>query len=134
MKVDAEQGTFKMRRYHFGDESFALPLHSVRFDPDCPYEISIETLMADQPLSPSKDDKSSTRRSRSSRRPTPHYSPKGIPSTQRVRPSSSMDGTSSSCRRVASKSLRMPRSWELILPSECGMCEGDDEKEIGGMI
>ncbi|MED6140554.1 hypothetical protein PIB30_094275, partial [Stylosanthes scabra] len=54
-------------------------------------------------------------------------------STQRVTFSSSTMGTSSSRRRVASKTLRMPRSWELIPPFEGWMCEGDDEKEIGGM-
>ncbi|MED6108776.1 hypothetical protein PIB30_027326 [Stylosanthes scabra] len=36
MKADAELGTFKIRRYHFDDESFVHPLHSVRFDPDRP--------------------------------------------------------------------------------------------------
>ncbi|MED6108986.1 hypothetical protein PIB30_029327 [Stylosanthes scabra] len=124
MKADMELGTFNIKRYHFGDESFVHPLHSVRFDPDCLYEIPIEALMADQPLSSSEDGKS---------HPTPHYSPKGLSSAQRVRSSSSAKGTSSSRRRVASKTSRMPRSWELIPPSEGWMCEGDDEKEIGGM-
>ncbi|MED6222254.1 hypothetical protein PIB30_062522 [Stylosanthes scabra] len=57
-KANAELGTFKI---------------SVRFDPDRPYEI----------LSSTKDKKSSTRRSSSSRRPTPHYSPRSIPVAQR---------------------------------------------------
>ncbi|MED6140791.1 hypothetical protein PIB30_096880 [Stylosanthes scabra] len=35
-RADAELGTFKIRRYHFDNESFVHPLHSVRFDPDCP--------------------------------------------------------------------------------------------------
>ncbi|MED6198243.1 hypothetical protein PIB30_064298 [Stylosanthes scabra] len=48
MKAYAELGTFKIRRYHFDDESFLHPLHSVRFDPDHPYEIPIEALMADK--------------------------------------------------------------------------------------
>ncbi|MED6124272.1 hypothetical protein PIB30_057384 [Stylosanthes scabra] len=109
MKADAELETFKIRRYHFDDESFIHPHHNVKFDPDRPYEISIEALMADKILSSSKDEKSSTGRSRSSRRPTPHYSPRGIPS------------------------LRKPRSSELIPPSEGWMCDGDDEKEIEGM-
>ncbi|MED6123375.1 hypothetical protein PIB30_048607 [Stylosanthes scabra] len=82
MKADAELGTFNIRHYHFGDESFVHPLHSVRFDPNRPYEIPIEALVVDQPLSFSGDGKSSTRRSRSSRRPTPHYSPKGMSSAQ----------------------------------------------------
>ncbi|MED6184681.1 hypothetical protein PIB30_049829 [Stylosanthes scabra] len=76
MKADAELGTFKIRRYHYDDESFVHPLHSVQFDPDRPYEIPIEALMADKTLSASKDEKSSTERPHSSRRPTPHYSPR----------------------------------------------------------
>ncbi|MED6210609.1 hypothetical protein PIB30_065717, partial [Stylosanthes scabra] len=36
--------------------------------------------------------------------------------------------------QVASKTLSMPKSWELISPSEGWMCEGDEvEKEIRGM-
>ncbi|MED6163615.1 hypothetical protein PIB30_081666 [Stylosanthes scabra] len=73
-------------------------------------------------------------RSRSSRRPTPLDSPKGMSSTHRVPSSSSTKGTSSSRCRVASKTLRMRKSWELILPPKGWMCEGDEEeKEIGGM-
>ncbi|MED6122356.1 hypothetical protein PIB30_039028 [Stylosanthes scabra] len=85
-KADAELGTFKIRRYHFDYESFVHPLHSVRFDPDRPYEIPIEALMADQPLSSSRSGKSSARGSHPSRRssPTPCYSPGEISSTQRV--------------------------------------------------
>ncbi|MED6123789.1 hypothetical protein PIB30_052727 [Stylosanthes scabra] len=134
MKADVELETFKIRRYHFDGESFVHPLHSVMFDPDRPYEIPIEALMADQSLSSCEDGKSSTRRSRSSRHPTLHYSPREISSTQRVPSSSSTKGTSSSRRRAASKTLRMPKSWELIMPFEGWMCEGDEEeKEIGGM-
>ncbi|MED6219861.1 hypothetical protein PIB30_039711 [Stylosanthes scabra] len=140
-KADAELGTFKIRRYHFDDESFVHPLHSVRFNPDRPYEIPIEMLMADKVLSSSKDEKSSTRRSHSSRRPrshssrrpTPQYSLRGMPSTQRVCSTSSVKGTSSFRYGMASSSLRKPRSWELIPSSEGWMCEGDDEKGIGGM-
>ncbi|MED6210420.1 hypothetical protein PIB30_063964 [Stylosanthes scabra] len=99
MKADAELGTFKIRRYHFDDESFVHPLHSVRFDPDRPYEIPIEALMADKILSTSKSDKSSAKRQRS----------------------------------TASSSVRKPRSWELIPPSEGWTCEADDEKKTGGM-
>ncbi|MED6223733.1 hypothetical protein PIB30_076983 [Stylosanthes scabra] len=49
-------------------------------------------------------------------------------STQRAPSSLSTKGTSSSCHRVASKTLRMLRSWELIPPSECWMYEGDEEE------
>ncbi|MED6183296.1 hypothetical protein PIB30_036562 [Stylosanthes scabra] len=126
MNVDAELGTFKIRRYHFDDESFVHLLHSVRFDPDCPYEIPIEALMADKILSSSKGEKSSTGTSRSSRRPTPHYSPRRMLVAQRERSTSSVKG-------VPLCSLRKPRSWELIPPSEGWMCDADDKKEIGGM-
>ncbi|MED6143992.1 hypothetical protein PIB30_011237 [Stylosanthes scabra] len=133
MKADAELGTFKIRRYHFDDESFVHPLHSVRFDPDRPYEILIEALMADKILSSSKDEKSSTRRSSSSRRPTPHYSSRRMPIAQRERSTSSVKGTRSFRYGTTSSSLRRTRSWELISPSKGWMCDGDDEKEIGGM-
>ncbi|MED6176693.1 hypothetical protein PIB30_090680 [Stylosanthes scabra] len=59
LKADAELGTFKIRRYHFDNESFIHPLHSVRFDPNRPYEVPIETLMADQPLSSSNKGRTS---------------------------------------------------------------------------
>ncbi|MED6203956.1 hypothetical protein PIB30_004542 [Stylosanthes scabra] len=133
MKADAELGTFKIRRYHFDDESFVHPLHSVRFDPDRPYEIPIEVLMADKILSASKDEKSSTERSRSSKRPSPRYSPRSMPVAQRERSTLSVKGTRSFRRGTASSSVRKPRSWELIPPSEGWMCDADDEKEIGGM-
>ncbi|MED6164330.1 hypothetical protein PIB30_088785 [Stylosanthes scabra] len=101
-KVDAELGTIKIRRYHFDDESFVHPLHSVRIDPDRPYKIPIKPLLADHLCSSSGEGKSSAR--------------------------------GSLHRSVAGKMMRPPRSWELILPSEGWMCEGDEgEKEIGGM-
>ncbi|MED6182368.1 hypothetical protein PIB30_027865 [Stylosanthes scabra] len=120
MKFDAELGTFKIRRYHFDDESFVHPLHSVRSDPNHPYEIPIEALMADKIVSSSKDERSSTEGSRSSTRPMPHYSPREMPLSRQN-------------ARLPSSSLRKPRSWEPISPSEGWMCDGDDEKEIGGM-
>ncbi|MED6140724.1 hypothetical protein PIB30_096242 [Stylosanthes scabra] len=133
MEAEAELGIFKIRRYHFDDESFVHPLHSVRFDPNRPYEIPIEALMADKILSSSKNEKSFTRRSRSSRRPTPHYSPRGMPVAQRERSTSSVKGTRSFRYGTTSSSLRNPRSWELIPPSEGWMCHGDDEKEFEWM-
>ncbi|MED6150065.1 hypothetical protein PIB30_068593 [Stylosanthes scabra] len=133
MKVDAELGTFKIRRYHFDDESFVHPLNSVQFDPDRPYEISIEALMADKILSASKSERSSAERQRSFRRPSPHYSPRTMLVAQRERSTSSVKGTRSFRHGTASSSVRKPRSWELILPSEGWMCDADDEKEIGGM-
>ncbi|MED6122089.1 hypothetical protein PIB30_036522 [Stylosanthes scabra] len=98
MKADAELGTFKIRRYHFDNESFVHPLHTIWFDPDRPYEIPIEALMVDKILSASKDEKSSTERSRSSRCPSPHYSPRTMQVAQREHSTSSVNGTRSFCR------------------------------------
>ncbi|MED6151917.1 hypothetical protein PIB30_086926 [Stylosanthes scabra] len=129
LKADAELRTFKIRRYHFDNESFFHPLHSVRFDPDSPYEVPIEASMADQPLSSSCKGKSSARGSRHSRRssPTPRYSPRRSSSTRRVVLPSPTVVSSSLRHRVAGKTLRLPKSWELIPPSEGWMCEGDKE-------
>ncbi|MED6123124.1 hypothetical protein PIB30_046300 [Stylosanthes scabra] len=109
--------------------SFVHPPHSVRFDPDRLYEIPIEALMADKIASASKSEESSAERRRSSRRP----SPLSMPVAQRERSTSSVKGTRSFCRGTASGSVRKPRSWELIPPSEGWMCDADNEKEIGGM-
>ncbi|MED6208288.1 hypothetical protein PIB30_043649 [Stylosanthes scabra] len=133
MDADAELGTFKIRRYHFDDKSFVHPLHSVRYDPDRPYEIPIEVLMADKILSYSKDQKSPTEIPRSSRRPTPHYSLRTMPAAQREHSTSSIKGTRSFRRGTTSSSLRKTRSWGPIPPSEGWMCDADDEREIGGM-
>ncbi|MED6157908.1 hypothetical protein PIB30_027838 [Stylosanthes scabra] len=56
-----------------------------------------------------------------------------MPVAQRERSASSVKGTRSFRRGTASGSVRKPRSWELIPPSEGWMCDADDEKEIGGM-
>ncbi|MED6195936.1 hypothetical protein PIB30_042549 [Stylosanthes scabra] len=133
IKADAELGTFKIRRYHFDDESFVRPLHSVRIDPNRPYEIPIEALMADKILSSSKDEKSSTERPHSSRRPTLHYSSRKMPAAQREHSTSSVKGTRSFRRGTTSSSVRKPRSWELIASSEGWMYNADNEKEIRGM-
>ncbi|MED6111597.1 hypothetical protein PIB30_053661 [Stylosanthes scabra] len=133
MKADDELGIFKIRRYYFDDESFVHPLHSVRFDPNRPYEIPIEVLMADKILSTSKSEESSAERQRSPRCPSPLYSPRTMPVAQRERSTSSVKGTHSFRRGTASSSVRKLRSWELIPPSEGWMCDDGDEKEIGGM-
>ncbi|MED6122539.1 hypothetical protein PIB30_040695 [Stylosanthes scabra] len=104
MRADAELGTFKVRRYHFDNESFVHPLHSVRFDPDRPYEIPIEALMADKIASASKSEESSAERWRSSRRPSPYYSPRTMSVAQRERSTSSVKGTRSFRRGTASGS------------------------------
>ncbi|MED6148835.1 hypothetical protein PIB30_056807, partial [Stylosanthes scabra] len=100
MRADAELGTFKIRRYHFDNESFVHPLHSVWFDPDRPYEIPIEALMADKIASASKSEESSAERRRSS----PHYSPRTMPVAQCERSTSSVKGTHSFRRGTASGS------------------------------
>ncbi|MED6146502.1 hypothetical protein PIB30_035011 [Stylosanthes scabra] len=89
--------------------------------------------MADKILSASKGEESSAERPRSFRRPSPHYSPRTMPVAQRERSTSSVKGTHSFRRGTASSSIRKPRSWELIPPSEGWMCDADDEKEIGRM-
>ncbi|MED6121667.1 hypothetical protein PIB30_032323 [Stylosanthes scabra] len=59
---------------------------------------------------------------------------RGLSSTQRVLLSSSTKEDSSFCRRLASKTLRSPKSWELIPQSKGWMCKKDEEEEeIGGM-
>ncbi|MED6164323.1 hypothetical protein PIB30_088714 [Stylosanthes scabra] len=89
--------------------------------------------MADKILSASKCEESSVERQRSSRRPSPHNSPRTMPVAQRERSTSSVKGTRSFRRSTASGSVRKPRSWELIPPSKGWMCDADDEKDIGGM-
>ncbi|MED6165440.1 hypothetical protein PIB30_099549, partial [Stylosanthes scabra] len=119
LKADAELGTIKIRRYHFDDESFVHPLHSVRFDPDRLYEVSIEALMADQPLSSSGKGRTSVQGSHRSRRlsPMPHYS---------LRMSSST--LEQFCILLLSWVVPFVIEWLV------GWCEGDEEeKEIGGM-
>ncbi|MED6115302.1 hypothetical protein PIB30_089151 [Stylosanthes scabra] len=104
MRSDAELGTLKIRRYHSDNDSFIHPLHSVCFDPDRPYEIPIEALMADKIVSASKSEESSAERRRSSRCPSPRYSPKTMPVAQRERSMSSVKGTRSFRRGTASGS------------------------------
>ncbi|MED6144195.1 hypothetical protein PIB30_013309 [Stylosanthes scabra] len=113
MRADAELGTFKIRCYHFDNESFVHSLHSVRFDHDRSYEIPIEALMSDKIANASKSEEFSAVRRRSSRRPSPRYSPRTMPVAQRESSTPSVKGT---------RSFR--RGW---------MCDADDEKEIGGM-
>ncbi|MED6110389.1 hypothetical protein PIB30_042415, partial [Stylosanthes scabra] len=95
--------------------------------------IPIEALMADKIASTSKSEESSAERRRSFRRLSPHYSPRTMPVARRERSTSSVKGTRSFHRGTASGSIRKPRSWELIPPSEGWMCDADDEKEIGGV-
>ncbi|MED6226662.1 hypothetical protein PIB30_106094 [Stylosanthes scabra] len=89
--------------------------------------------MADKIVSASKSEESSTERRRSSRRPSPHYSPRTMPVAQCERSTSSVEGTRSFHRGTASGSVRKPRSWKLIPLFEGWMCDADDEEKIGGM-
>ncbi|MED6170299.1 hypothetical protein PIB30_029551 [Stylosanthes scabra] len=89
--------------------------------------------MVDKIASASKSEESSAERRRSSKRPSPRYSPRVMPVAQRERSTSSVKRTCSLRRGTASGSVRKPRSWELVPPSEGWMCDADDEKEIGGM-
>ncbi|MED6194515.1 hypothetical protein PIB30_029424, partial [Stylosanthes scabra] len=56
-----------------------------------------------------------------------------MPIAQRDRLTSSVKGTCFFRRGATGSSLRKPRSWELIPPSEGWMFDADNEKEIGGM-
>ncbi|MED6186151.1 hypothetical protein PIB30_064043 [Stylosanthes scabra] len=38
-RADSDLAIVKTRRYHFDGEPFIHPLHSIRFDPDRPYEL-----------------------------------------------------------------------------------------------
>ncbi|MED6140846.1 hypothetical protein PIB30_097390 [Stylosanthes scabra] len=67
-REDSDLAIVKTRRYHFDDEPFIHPLHSVRFDSDHPYELSIESLLALRRRDPSKGKDPSLQRSGPSRR------------------------------------------------------------------
>ncbi|MED6123979.1 hypothetical protein PIB30_054666 [Stylosanthes scabra] len=58
----------------------------------------------------SKSEKSSAERQSSSRRPSPHYSPRTMLVAQRERSTSSVKGTRSFRRSTASSSVRKSRS------------------------
>ncbi|MED6140024.1 hypothetical protein PIB30_089277 [Stylosanthes scabra] len=76
-RADSDLAIVKTRRYHFDDESFIYPFHSVRFDPDCPYELPVKSLLALKRRDPSKKKDSTPQESSPSRKasPIPQYSP-----------------------------------------------------------
>ncbi|MED6147008.1 hypothetical protein PIB30_040044 [Stylosanthes scabra] len=124
-KANAELGVVKIRQYHFDDEAFVHPLHDTKFDPDRPYELPIESLLANQPLSSSKKGRSSTQGSRPSRQsnPTSCYSPL-IPQYGLALPHHLLSQLDQGLGRPL-------KSWELIPPFEGWICEGDEiEKEV----
>ncbi|MED6130862.1 hypothetical protein PIB30_004726 [Stylosanthes scabra] len=45
-RADSNLAVVKTRRYHFDNEAFIHPLHSVRFDPKRPCELPVESLLA----------------------------------------------------------------------------------------
>ncbi|MED6170765.1 hypothetical protein PIB30_034244 [Stylosanthes scabra] len=110
MKADAELGTFKIRCYYFGDESFVHPqIHFIVLG----LIPTVRLVLLD----------------------VQHYIilRKNVVNSTSIS-SSSTEETSSSHRREASKALRKFKSWEITPPSEGWMCEGnEEEKEIGGM-
>ncbi|MED6224450.1 hypothetical protein PIB30_084153 [Stylosanthes scabra] len=117
----------KTRRYHFDDEPFIHPLHSIRFDPDRPYELPVESLLALRCRDPSKKKDSAPQESDPSRRasPTPQYSPLGhvIRLGSPSSPSKMVPPTQS---QQDQEGVRPLTSWEFLLPSEGWMCEGDE--------
>ncbi|MED6165782.1 hypothetical protein PIB30_102919 [Stylosanthes scabra] len=76
-RADSDLAIGKTRRYHFDDEPFIHPLHIVRFNPDRPYKLPIESLLALRRGDPLKGKDPSPQRSSPSRRasPTLQYSP-----------------------------------------------------------
>ncbi|MED6136468.1 hypothetical protein PIB30_056370 [Stylosanthes scabra] len=123
-RADSDLVGVKTWWYYFDDEPFIHPLHSIQFDPDRPYELLVESLLALRRQDPSKKKVISPQESGPSRRssPTPQYSPLGpvirlgSPSspTKMVPPTQGQEG------------VRQLKSWELILPSEGWMCDGDN--------
>ncbi|MED6199344.1 hypothetical protein PIB30_075082 [Stylosanthes scabra] len=84
-RADSDLAIVKTRRYHFDDELFIHPLHSVRFDLDRPYELPIESLLALRCRDAPKEGDPSPQGSSPSRRasPTPQYSPLSLVSRLR---------------------------------------------------
>ncbi|MED6213971.1 hypothetical protein PIB30_098589 [Stylosanthes scabra] len=76
-RVDSDLAIVKTPRYHFDDEPFIHPLHSIWFDPNRPYKLSVDSLLAFRRGDPSKKKDFSPQESGLSRRasPTPKYSP-----------------------------------------------------------
>ncbi|MED6190851.1 hypothetical protein PIB30_110024, partial [Stylosanthes scabra] len=70
-RADSDLAIVKTQRYHFDDEPFIRLLHSIRFDPNRPYELSVESLLALRCGDPSKKKDFSPQESGPSRRPSP---------------------------------------------------------------
>ncbi|MED6221606.1 hypothetical protein PIB30_056417 [Stylosanthes scabra] len=88
--------------------------------------------MADKILSASKDEKSSTERSRLSIRHSPHYSPRTMPVAQRERSTSSVKGTRSFRRGTTSSSLRKPMSWGSFCHPKVGYAMRMTKERLDG--
>ncbi|MED6175146.1 hypothetical protein PIB30_075645 [Stylosanthes scabra] len=76
-RADLDLAVVKTRRYHFDDKLFVHPLNSIRFDPDRPYELLVDSLLALKRKEPSANREPTPRGSGSSRRASlsPQYSP-----------------------------------------------------------
>ncbi|MED6190880.1 hypothetical protein PIB30_110325 [Stylosanthes scabra] len=70
-RANADLAIVRMCRYHFDDEPFIHPLHSVRFDPDRPYKLLIELLLPLRRRDPSRGRDSSLQRAGPSRMASP---------------------------------------------------------------
>ncbi|MED6225837.1 hypothetical protein PIB30_097533 [Stylosanthes scabra] len=78
-RADLDLAVVKTPRYHFDDELFIHPLHSIRFDLDRSFELLVESLLPLKRRDPLKKKDSSPQELGPSRRasPTPQYSPLG---------------------------------------------------------
>ncbi|MED6164689.1 hypothetical protein PIB30_092570 [Stylosanthes scabra] len=107
---------------------------AVRFDPDRPYELPIESLFALRCRDPSRGKDPSTQRSGPSKRAslTPQYSP--------LSPMSRLGSPPSLSKKISLtqglEGERPLKNGELIVPSEGWMCDGDEleGKEVSGGI
>ncbi|MED6199555.1 hypothetical protein PIB30_077050 [Stylosanthes scabra] len=128
-RADSDLAVVKTQRYHFDDEPFIHPLHSVRFDPDCPYKFPIESLLALRRGDPSRGKDPTLRRSGPSTRasPIPPYSPLSPVSRLGSPPSLSKIIPLTQCLEG-----EIPlKSWELIQLFVGWMCDGDEVEGKG---
>ncbi|MED6138534.1 hypothetical protein PIB30_075043 [Stylosanthes scabra] len=70
-RADSDLAVVNTQRYHFDDEPFIHPLHSIRFDPDRQYELPVESLLALKRRDPSKKKDPSLQESGPSGRSSP---------------------------------------------------------------
>ncbi|MED6131765.1 hypothetical protein PIB30_012773 [Stylosanthes scabra] len=131
-KANLDLAVVKTRRYHFDEEPFVHPLYNVRFEPDRPYELPVESLLTIKRREPSARKEPTPRVSGSSRRasPTPQYFPLD-PMVRLGSPSSPLNEVSSSTDKRIRETEKPTKSWELIPSSKGWMCEGNDVEDKG---